>query len=507
MTPTPEQEAILSEGRSNGDSLMIEAMAGCAKTTSLQLLSKALPLKPSLALAFNVKIKKELEARFPQHFEMKTMNGLGHLAWGKAIGKRCIVDTSKIYKLLKDFFKSHPNEEIEWSELSAMISAARRNGLIPKPLSSQFRGILDDTDASWELLADSVYVDLTDELLWATREILNQSITQAFQGVIDYDDQIYMSVLFGGIYPKFPTIMVDEAQDLSPLNHRQVARCAADRIIVCGDPRQAIYAFRGADSSSMGSLRGLRETWKNLPLSLTFRCPRSIVARQQEHAPGFTAAASNVEGSIHDFREKESWTIHEVLALNPGKPLAVLCRNNAPILACALRIIRSGRGCTVLGSEIGKSLVALSKKILPSDDLTAEACIKKVSEWAEGEISLARANEKEERIAIITDKSECLIAVIESGPARNAGELRRILGSMFAKENLQITLSTIHKAKGLEWPTVLHLDPWRIPSRFAQRAFEEGNPIPLQQDMNLRYVCETRSQDKLILANLKNMEI
>lgn len=507
MTPTPEQEAILQAGRSTADSLMISAMAGCAKTTSLQLLSKTLPLRPSLALAFNVKIKKELESRFPGHFEIKTMNGLGHSAWGRAIGKRCIVEPSKIYKLIKDFFKAHANLEIEWGELSSMVAACRRNGLVPKPLDRQFSGILKDEEASWETLADSVYIDASEELIWATREILNQSITQAFQGVIDYDDQIYMSVLFGGVFPKFPNILVDEAQDLSPLNHRQVARCAADRIVVCGDPRQAIYAFRGADSSSMGSLRGLRNSWSDLPLSTTFRCPRKIVERQQDHAPGFTAAQTNVEGEVHDWRERESWTIHDLRNVSPGKHIAILCRNNAPTIAAALRIIRSGVGCTVLGSEIGKSLVALSKKLIPHDNTTAEDSIKKIHDWAASEISLARANEKDERIAIITDRAECLIAVIESGPAKDAGELRRILSTMFSKENLQITLSTIHKAKGLEWPVVVHLDPWRIPSRFAQKAFEAGNPIPLQQDMNLRYVCETRTQDKLILANLKNMEV
>lgn len=506
LTLTPEQQAIVSESRTP-DSLMISAMAGCAKTTTLEMLSKHLPLRPSLALAFNVKIKKEMEKRFPKHFEIKTMNGLGHLAWQKAIGKRCIVDTSKIYNLLKEFFKAHKDLNIEWSELSALISACRRNGLVPKPLDTQFRGILADTEASWELLADSVYIDITEELIWAAREILNQSITLSFQGTIDYDDQIYMSVLFGGVYPKFPQILVDEAQDLSPLNHRQVARCIADRITVCGDPRQAIYAFRGADSSSMGSMRALRKEWRDLPLSTTFRCPKIIVSRQLDHAPGFTAAPTNVEGEVYDWKEKESWTIRDVLSQSSGKSIAILCRNNAPIIACALRIIRGGTGCTVLGSEIGKGLVALSKKLLPSDDTSAEACVAKINSWREAEISIARANEKSERIAIITDRAECLIAVIESGPASSAGDLRRTLNTMFSKENLQITLSTIHKAKGLEWPVVVHLDPWRVPSKFAKRALEEGNPIPMQQEMNLRYVCETRTQDKLILANLEQMEV
>jgi hypothetical protein len=37
---------------------MINAMAGTGKTTTLVMLAQALPVVPSLALAFNVKVKK-----------------------------------------------------------------------------------------------------------------------------------------------------------------------------------------------------------------------------------------------------------------------------------------------------------------------------------------------------------------------------------------------------------------------------------------------------------------
>jgi superfamily II DNA or RNA helicase len=87
--PTQEQENILSAAQRSDDNLMIVAMAGTGKTSTLKLVSQVLPCRPSLALAFNVKIKKELESAFPSHFTVKTMNGLGHAAWGKAIGKRC----------------------------------------------------------------------------------------------------------------------------------------------------------------------------------------------------------------------------------------------------------------------------------------------------------------------------------------------------------------------------------------------------------------------------------
>jgi hypothetical protein len=44
--------------------------------------------------------------------------------------------------------------------------------------------------------------------------VLTDSIRLAYEGQIDFDDQIYMPTLFGGTFPRFPLVMVDEAQDL-----------------------------------------------------------------------------------------------------------------------------------------------------------------------------------------------------------------------------------------------------------------------------------------------------
>jgi len=44
-----------------------------------------------------------------------------------------------------------------------------------------------------------------------------------------------------------------------------------------------------------------------------------------------------------------------------------------------------------------------------------------------------------------------------------------------------ITLITGHKAKGLEWDTVYHLDPWLINSG--------------EQEDNLKYVIQTRAKE------------
>lgn len=515
FAPTTEQQAILDAARASDTSLMIEAMAGCAKTTTLKMLSKHLPIRPSLALAFNKKIAVDLEKDFPGHFAVKTMNGLGHAAWMRVLGKRVSVDPDKIGKLLKVVLKDLGQQQTDSDNFSLILNLvrkARSSGLVPQKFAERATVLMDDTAANWQLLADSTYSDIDSLHIEVARELLIRCINLSYLGEIDFDDQIYMSTLFGGIYPKFPLVMVDEAQDLSPLNHLQLAKVAAGRLIVCGDPRQAIYAFRGADSESMSNLRQMRAAWVDLPLSLTFRCPRAVVARQQTHAPGFTAASSNSEGTIidwasasHEHGEGRPWGIAEVEAFAPGA-VAILCRNNAPLFAAALRIIKTGRGVTLMGSEISKGLISLVRKLFKDPTTPIPTAIEVITDWMEGEISKARANQQEAKVAIIRDKAECLLAICDNGDIETAGEIIITLTRMFQQGSLRIVLATGHKAKGLEWPVVVHLDPHRVPSKFALSAAQRGEMGPLTQDYNLKYVIETRAQSHLIMANLDKFE-
>ena len=75
--PTEEQEAICNAVRLNESSLMVNALAGTAKTTTLKLAAPAVR-EPALALAFNKKIVDELKGQMPQNFRVQTLNGVGH---------------------------------------------------------------------------------------------------------------------------------------------------------------------------------------------------------------------------------------------------------------------------------------------------------------------------------------------------------------------------------------------------------------------------------------------
>lgn len=60
-----------------------------------------------------------------------------------------------------------------------------------------------------------------------------------------------------------------------------------------------------------------------------------------------------------------------------------------------------------------------------------------------------------------------------------------------------LTLSTVHSAKGLEWPMVFII--WAMEGRFpASMAY--SNPLDLEEERRLMYVAATRAKDKLIIS-------
>ena len=504
--PTPEQQKILTAASESSTSLMISAYAGTGKTTTLTMLAEALPSAPSLALAFNVKIKQELERRFPAHFTVKTMNGLGHGAWARFLGRQPQVDDRKLGSLISSLSKSldFPLDTEGWTTVRSLVTVAMQAGLVPSIFPTK-AGFTTDTPANWQSLAEDHYLDTSERLRAFARDVLIASVKLAFgtgtTPTISFDDQIYLPTLYGASFPSFALTLVDEAQDLSLLQHEMVRKVSGKgRLIVVGDPRQAIYGFRGADTSSMEKLRALRPDWIDLPLTLTFRCPQAIVALQQTHAPGFTAAPSNLPGQIIDLRGKEDgWAWSDL----PEGDLAVLCRNNAPLISLALKLLSKHIPCIMLGRDIGKGLASLAKKICPEPATPAPICAQKVQDWLEQEAQLAKANGREHKLSGLQDRAECLLAVLEHVPT--AGDLQAKLKEIFSRDHGKVTLSSGHRAKGLEWQTVVHLDPWRLPSKFALRAAHNGHKVQLEQERNLEYVIETRTKENLVFANLKEL--
>lgn len=512
-TPTEEQKEIMDAVAQNNKSLMISAYAGTAKSTTLEMAAPGVK-GHALALAFNKRIATELQTRLPVNFKAQTLNGLGHGAWIKGLDKPTVqLDDRKLGKIISAIAKDWkvPLLTWQWDCIRESVKNAMQAGLSPKNVGQP---LIEDTEANWHNLIEVPAEEDFSFIYDFSWEVLKSSIDLARAGQISFDDQIYCPTILGGVWPRYPVVFVDEAQDLSPLNHRMLELCSTPDgfIDAVGDSRQAIYLFRGADATSMTNMRRLRPEWNDLKLTLTFRCPKVIVERQQAHAPGYRAAPGNIDGSFHaleNFGEGEGWSWKDLQSRASdlgANDMAILCRNNAPLMSMAFKLIRNGVGCQMLGRDIGRGLIQLTNKLAKEDATPVDRFAIILTSWLEKECAIALANDKPDRVDKLTDQAECLRATIEGATPSTMGDLRAGLTRMFSRENGQVILSSIHRAKGLEWPLVVHLDPWRIPSKQARMAAEAGDPAPLQQEYNLKYVAETRTKHTLIEASVEDFQ-
>lgn len=480
LTPTPEQEAIIDAAVHTKDNILINALAGAAKTSTLEMICKRVTGIPILSLAFNRRIADEMKKRLPGHVNARTMNSLGHETWARTTGKRLVVDTSKVYSILKGVIDDLPparqrEARQEVADTLSFVRRAKRDGYVPDRCRANGNPPFSSMDEWLDTLDDTP----EDRQLELINRTLERSILAAYEGNIDYDDQIYCPTIFGGTFPKYPLVCVDEAQDLSPLNHVMLSRLVNQRFIAVGDPYQSIYAFRGALLQGMKALRD-QYSMKELSLSVTFRVPRLGVERAHFRVPHFKARDGAPDGHIEELDEWSSNLVPD--------GAAIICRNNAPLFSAALRLLSQGRAIKLVGMEIGPGLVRILKKLGP-ESLTEAQTSSAIDNWLARELKRARRPES------AYEKAECL-RVLTQGHALGNAILHA--EALFRKEG-GIQLLSGHKAKGLEWDTVIHLDPWRIPSRFAKPNTEEW-----EQELNVKYVVETRFKENLFLANLEN---
>lgn len=189
-------------------------------------------------------------------------------------------------------------------------------------------------------------------------------------------------------------------------------------------------------------------------------------------------------------------SVYQPSHFTPGS--AILCRNTAPLVAFAYSLIKRDIPCRVLGKDIGTQLASIVKKMYAT---TLEDLIERLNEWKTRELDrCAKEDRSPERVH---DQHECLLVFINSldENSRTISDLLARIDLLFGEaKDLDltklITLSTIHKAKGLEFPTVFILDFAKLqPSRFAKL------PWQVQQEYNLIYVAQTRAMLNLIYIN------
>jgi superfamily I DNA/RNA helicase len=169
---------------------------------------------------------------------------------------------------------------------------------------------------------------------------------------------------------------------------------------------------------------------------------------------------------------------------------AIICRNNAPLIKLAYKLLRAQRGVKLVGTDLGPQLTKAFKKLGP-ESLTQAQVLEAIDKWEAERLKKSKAK------ASISDKAECLRVFAGFGPTMSAAIA--YVEKMFASGG-SIQLLSGHKAKGLEYETVYHLDSWRIPSKWAE------SDEDFQQERNLEYVIATRSKENLYFINLEDMQ-
>ena len=488
--PSAFQSAIFNFISNGAGSAIVEAVAGSGKTTTITHAVKLIPRNQSvLMLAFNKAIAEELNERIKlPNVEVKTFHAAGFAAYKKHHGPKVKMNANKLYVLIDDLVN---NSDLSTEEKAGIGSI---NKIVKLGKSAGIgTSIKENNTDSWiEVMEhhDIMMGDNGEDLIAIIPiciEILNRS--NRMKMMIDFDDMIYCPVEQGLKFNKYDWIFVDESQDVSHTQRLMLKAMMKEtsRMVAVGDPCQSIYGFRGADSTAMD---GIKEEFNciNLPLSISYRCPQDVVSEAQKWVSHIQASPTAEKGSVvrlgkysdQDFSKKD----------------AIICRNVAPLVKMAYSLIAKGIPCNMLGRDIGSGLISVIKNLKAKDIFDLDS---KLKQWVDKEtIRLSKKKENEAKVESILDKEECIRIFISNAIENEpVSKLIDSIKSFFAsdEENSNLTLCTIHKAKGKEWNKVFILDEKRFFPKWAKKSWMK------QQETNIVYVAITRAKKELVFIN------
>ena len=472
MNPTSEQEAFIQTLKEKRP-CFLSARAGTGKTTTIRLGIEALiesgvPAQEISAIAFNKANQEDLAKALPLAVKVSTLHSLGFAAVRRFLPRTTIAN-DKVFKILSSAGIRGKNSRDTFRDTLRLVSVAKSWGLVPlqaKATSTRWhQGLVPDTPAVWASLVE--HFELWDASIEKARETLQESNLRALKGgEIDFDDMVYLPVALGLkiIAPDY--LIVDEAQDLSPLN-LEMLKEVPSKIWYVGDPYQAIYGWRGAESRLIESL-GLPV----LPLTNCWRCSGAIISEARKLVGDIQT--DNPTGlPVRHLRSGEVDFLQE-------SPATILARRNAVLINLALQFRRGNKRVCIFGRDFVKALEGVLDKLKGTN---SKALKESLFAWS------AKMQAKfPHKTGEIQDYTKCLATVLsEVSGVQAAKKLLEELFSDTPREGEWI-LSTIHKAKGKEFPRVWLLD-WKKKGEQSWMKVEERN---------LEYVAITRAKDELI---------
>lgn len=481
---SPFQQDIFEAIEHRDVSLQVIAVAGSGKsTTIIEGIKHVPPDKKVVFLAFNKAIADSLKARVTApNARCMTLHSAGNAAWRTMLSwdsNSCELDSRKTSAIVSRLL-SWPERTKYGGQMGKLVSIAKGQGIMPN--GSEGVGLVEDDDSVWEEMIDFYGLDAEACSIPLARRVLAESIRIARE-VIDFDDQLYMPIITQAPFEQYDVVFIDELQDLNGLQHEIVARLVASggRVVGVGDPYQSCYGFRGALTDSMERFAE-RFKCELLPLSISYRCPKAVVRHAQQWVGHILPSETAIEGLVET--DSGFWKAEDFEPTD-----VILCRVNKPLVALAFRLIRLRVPCRIAGRDIGKGLVDLVNKMKASD--IPELC-DRLESWQARETKRAKGDQA--KIASARDKVDTINVFVDAiGPDATVADLTRSIEGMFTDNNTgMLTLSSIHKAKGLEWDRVFVLDAQEhMPSPWARTEWQR------EQEVNLMYVAATRARREL----------
>lgn len=490
--PSAEQKAIfefIARGTGNG---IVRANAGTGKTTTLVEGAKLLDTS-AVFVAFSKAIVGELEGRLAgTRMVAKTGHSIGLACIRKALGtaRRPLVENAKYNALIKEWMTGEGEGKFdrdEWDDVRSRLKDLVhfcRMWLVSPSQTTKFQEVA----ARYDIILDGWEAPVVAKLLNQGEQVARQ------QGIVDFDDMLYLPAIWRLQPDTFRWVFVDECQDLTLAMQELVMKLVADnggRILFVGDPNQAIFGFAGADSQSFWRLKD-RARATEFPLSVCYRCPASHLDLARQIVPEIQNRPNAPVGVIDNVLESD-------LPQRVDGDSLVICRLTAPLVSACLDMLAAGINARVKGKDIAGSLVKMVRAVEKLKEYRGDFARfpELLRKYAVMQAQrLAQQDASEARIEALYDQVDAILAIHRTSEAKSANDLAYQIERLFSDERPTVWLSTVHRAKGLEAGKVFIMRPDKLPLTWPNQSPEEA-----QQERNLKYVAQTRAKSELYFVH------
>ncbi|MET9792796.1 MULTISPECIES: UvrD-helicase domain-containing protein [Streptomyces] len=475
-TPTDEQVHAVDAFRA-GHHLSLQAGAGTGKTTTLEMLA-ASTNRRGRYIAFNKDIACDAAKRFPRTVTCRTAHASAYAALGHSYAGRLNGPRQPAWKTGQALGLTRPvrigDHEISHRTLSnAALRAVKRfcysaDRALGRQHVPRLRRLA--TTAEHTQLADVVFPFAVKA--WA-------DLQNPHQGVVQFEHDHYLK-MWALTQPKIEAdfLFLDEAQDTNPVLEQVFnAQREHAQLVMVGDSAQAIYGWRGARDVMTDFTDATA-----LTLTRSFRFG-PLLAEQANRWLELAEAPIRLTGC-----ETMPTEVGEI-----ANPDAVLCRTNIGAMAEVMRLLSEGHRVALARGGHTLAGLALAARDLKEGRRTNHPELVLFASWGDVQDYAAydpSGGDLQPFVDLVdTHGPEAILAAVDE---------------LTDEDHADVTVSTAHKAKGREWPTVRIGDDFPPPKDTDQQD-AEGRLIPepvSDTDARLAYVAVTRARHHLDLGGL-----